>query len=132
MIKSILMVIIATIVVLLTSCSNDDENSNAKLKISSNSNMTFSPATLNAKVGDQITFVIGPGHTATRVDLATWEANLDTSNGGFDFAEGTHTYTVQASDVGTIYYVCDFHVSMGMKGKIIVSNSSSGSGGGGY
>ncbi len=39
----------------------------------------------------------------------------------FDYAEGAYTYVVQASDVGTIYFVCKFHAAMGMKGKIVVT-----------
>ncbi len=114
---------------LFVSCSKDDDGydnpptTGGEHTISTTGNMTFSPSTLNAVVGDKITFTVGSGHTATKVSEATWQANRSTSNGGFDYSSGTNTYTLQASDVGTIYYVCKFHVSMGMKGKIVVSNT---------
>ncbi len=97
------------------------DKASSSLKIST-SGMKFTPETLNAKVGDTITFVIGTAHLATRVDEAAWNANKAASNGGFNFKSGTYTYVVQPSDVGTIYYVCPPHVSFGMKGKIIVTN----------
>ncbi len=118
------------------SCGNDDNNDNGtppptsvEKKITT-LDMSFSPSTLNAVVGEKITFIIGAGHTATRVDEATWNANGTTSNGGFDYSEGSYTYEVQPSDVGTIYYVCLLHVTMGMKGTIIVTTSSSSQNGG--
>ncbi len=86
------------------------------------SGLTFSPATLNAKVGDMVTFELAGSHTATQVDQAVWDANGTTPlSGGFRFTAGTSTYTIEASDAGTIYYVCEPHVASGMKGTIVVT-----------
>ncbi|MBL7964936.1 MAG: T9SS type A sorting domain-containing protein [Flavobacteriales bacterium] len=81
---------------------------------------TFSPAVLTINLGQTVTFNVGSGHTATEVSQATWNANGTTSNGGFNFAPGTHTFT--PSTAGTYYYVCQPHASMGMKGQIIVDS----------
>ncbi len=100
--------------------------------------MVFSPATLTAKVGDTVIFVISSGHTATQVSQATWNANGTTPlPGGFNYSSGTSQYILEPSDQGTIYYICVPHASLGMKGLINVGAAAitytitSGSGSGG-
>lgn len=84
--------------------------------------LVFSPATVSAKVGDKVTFVLTGTHTATQVEQAVWEAGGTTQKqGGFRFTAGSETYTLKASDVGTLYYVCEPHVGAGMKGTIVVT-----------
>ncbi len=91
-----------------------------KYTITTNSS-TFSPATVTATVGDIIEFVVGSGHTATQVSQSAWNNNQATPlSGGFNYNPGTVQFELTASDVGTIYYVCIPHVSVGMKGRIIV------------
>lgn len=86
------------------------------------SGTTFTNATATAQVGDVIEFTLSGIHTATQVSQATWNANGNTSNGGFNFSgTATHQYTVVAGDIGTIYYVCSPHASMQMKGQITVT-----------
>lgn len=86
---------------------------------------TFSPAVINMVAGDSIHLVLIGPHTCTQVDQATWDANDITSNGGFDFPNGEHTFVL--NDEGTTYYVCVNHVaSMGMKGQFIVAANTSG------
>lgn len=81
---------------------------------------TFDPASLTIMAGDSVKFTVGPIHTATQVDKATWDANGTTPlSGGFDIAGG-NTQTVMFASPGTIYFVCKPHVGMGMKGKITV------------
>ncbi len=80
---------------------------------------SFQPDILNVNVGQEITITLNSPHTATEVDEATWNANGNTPNGGFDFAAGTHTLTLNTP--GTYYYVCVPHAGMGMKGRIVVS-----------
>lgn len=83
---------------------------------------SFNPAILTVTAGTTITLNIGGQHTMTEVDEATWEANGNTWNGGFNFDGGTHTLTLDLP--GTYYYVCVPHASMGMKGRIIVESNT--------
>ena len=83
---------------------------------------TFSPNLVNAVVGDEIQLSIGSPHTFTEVDEATWNANDNTPNGGYNFSAGSHTFTL--TEAGTIWYVCTPHAEMGMKGRIIVSTNT--------
>jgi plastocyanin len=90
----------------------------------------FVPAALTIQLGDQIHLIFDDNnHTFTQVDQATWTANGDTPlPGGYDFGTGTanpgddHTFT--PTGLGTIYYVCVFHVDMGMKGTLSVTGTS--------
>ncbi len=118
----------------LSACSSDDDyrlgtgnggGNDDELTISTTSSNSFSPDMLIVNVGDQITFIIGPDHTATQVDQATWDANgILPLDEGFNFPAGTYTYTVQAEDEGrTLWYVCQNHVEMGMKGRIVVNGA---------
>ena len=83
---------------------------------------TFSPDVLNVTAGTEISLNIGGGHTMTEVDEATWNANGNTSNGGFNYSPGQHT--LELTIPGTYYYVCMPHSSMGMKGRIIVEGGT--------
>lgn len=83
---------------------------------------TFNPSTLTVTAGTTITLNIGGAHTMTEVDEATWNANGNTWNGGFNFDGGTHTLTLDIP--GTYYYVCVPHANAGMKGRIIVESST--------
>jgi plastocyanin len=83
---------------------------------------SFSPATITLVAGDSIHLVLADPHTCTEVSEATWNVNGSTSNGGFDFPPGEHTFVLDVP--GTYYYVCVPHADMGMKGKFIVENGS--------
>jgi plastocyanin len=83
---------------------------------------TFSPPVIIAEVGDEIHLVLAAPHTFTEVSMETWEANGSTSNGGFNFNAGEHTFSLDVP--GTIFYVCIPHAGMGMKGVIEVLPSS--------
>ena len=80
---------------------------------------TFTPATVTIRAGDTVNFSITSIHSALEVSKATWDANGNTSNGGFNipFGGGSHTF----SRPGIYYYVCGAHFAMGMKGTIIVN-----------
>ena len=84
-----------------------------------NSGFTFSPSTLTVNVGDTVNFVLENIHNARQVDQSTWDANGNTSNGGFDTPDGGGM--VVLNQVGTVYYVCKYHASLGMKGTITVN-----------
>lgn len=87
-----------------------------------NSGFSFSPSTLTINLGDTVKFILGSTHNAREVDLATWNAGGTASNGGFEtpFSGGT----VLITQVGTHYYVCVPHASIGMNGQIVVNPST--------
>ncbi len=79
---------------------------------------TFSPAALTIAVGDTVNFTIGGAHNVVEVSFATWNANGNTSNGGFQLPFGGGQLIFP--NAGTYYYVCSPHAGMGMKGQISV------------
>ncbi|HTY38326.1 MAG TPA: plastocyanin/azurin family copper-binding protein [Bacteroidota bacterium] len=87
-----------------------------------NVSYTFSPATLTINAGDTVIFSLASIHSAREVSQATWDADANTSDGGFDtpFGGGTVVLTQQ----GTYYYVCLNHYYMGMKGTITVTSAT--------
>jgi len=80
---------------------------------------SFSPATVTITLGDTVIFSLNSAHNAMEVSQATWNADGNTSDGGFDTPFGGGL--VIPSHTGTYYYVCGIHYSMGMKGSITVS-----------
>ena len=84
-----------------------------------NSGTTFDPPLINMVAGDSIHLVLPAPHTCTQVDQATWDANEHTSNGGFNYPSGEHTFAIDLP--GTYYYVCIPHSAMGMKGQFVVA-----------
>ena len=86
------------------------------------SGFTFSPDSIHANVGDTIIFNVNFGtHPLQQVSSTTWSANQATPlSGGFAATSGT-TFSVVMTQLGTVYYVCSMHVSLGMKGRIFVS-----------
>jgi len=91
----------------------------------SSSGSSFSPATLTITAGDDIIFNLESAHNAVEVSQATWNANGSTAlSGGFEVAFGGGNVSASFLTVGTHYYVCQSHVSSGMKGTIIVQNTT--------
>ena len=84
-----------------------------------NSGFTFSPSTITINVGDTVNFVLESIHNAREVDKSTWDADGNTSNGGFDTPDGGGMIVL--TQPGTVYYVCKHHASLGMKGTITVN-----------
>ena len=84
-----------------------------------NSGFTFSPSTLTINVGDTVIFTLASAHNALEVSKATYDANGNTSNGGFTVPFGGGT--VIFKNAGIFYFVCEPHASLGMKGIITVS-----------
>ncbi len=81
---------------------------------------TFSPALVTVTVGDIVRFNVGASHPVLEVSQATWDVNGSTAlPGGFSFPLGTGDYTATAP--GTFYYICTAHISLGMKGRIVVN-----------
>ncbi len=85
------------------------------------SNFMYTPSTLTISVGDVVQFVgMAGGHPTAQVDATNWAANNATPlGGGWGVMSANFTYT--ATTAGTIYYICQFHASSGMKGKITVA-----------
>lgn len=92
---------------------------NAKTYTITNSGFSFSPATLTIALGDTVIFSLASIHNAVEVDQSTWNANGNTSNGGFSTADGGGMVIINS--IGIHYYVCFYHASMGMKGTITVN-----------
>lgn len=85
--------------------------------ISSN---TYTPSLLNVMIGDVVTIQANSSHPLVEVDQATWLANGNTPS-ATGFGTKTSDYTFTVTTTNTIYYVCQIHASMGMKGMITVS-----------
>ena len=86
---------------------------------------TFSSATITINFGDTVNFLISGSHDAREVSLMTWNANGNTALfGGFQTNFGGGMVYPNQLGIGSHYYVCTPHASMGMKGIIIVQNCS--------
>jgi plastocyanin len=93
-----------------------------------NNAFAFSPTPLTINVGDTVIFTLGSIHGVNQVSKSVWDANGNTLlSGGFQIAVGALTGKWVSTTVDTFYYVCPPHVSLGMKGMIIVkaNNASS-------
>lgn len=88
--------------------------------IITNSGLTFSPATTTIQQGDNVSFTLDSSHDAVEVSQAVWDANGNSPGTGFTVPFGGGTVSASALTVGTHYYVCSPHASVGMKGRIIV------------
>ncbi|OUV76047.1 MAG: hypothetical protein CBC83_01740 [Flavobacteriales bacterium TMED123] len=86
-----------------------------------NQGLSFSIDTLYVNVGDSVKFQLGALHNAVEVSQSTWLANDTTSNGGFAVASGGGSILINS--IGTYYYVCQPHISSGMKAVIIATNT---------
>lgn len=85
-----------------------------------NSGFTFSPDTVTINVGDSVEFVIASNHKVEEVSQASWNANGSTALPGFSTGFSGGLVLPADLTIGTHYYVCVPHASMGMKGVIIV------------
>jgi hypothetical protein len=77
-------------------------------------------------LGDDVNFVLESMHNAVEVSQTTWNANGNTPlPGGFSVALGGGSVSSAQLTVGTHWYVCSPHASLGMKDIIIVNTSTS-------
>jgi plastocyanin len=88
-----------------------------------NSGFTFSPASVTINLGDSVKFVLASNHDAEEVSQVTWNANGNTPLPGFSTPFGGGLVLPAQLTVGTHYYVCSPHASLGMKGVIIVQDA---------
>ncbi|MFC2151099.1 T9SS type A sorting domain-containing protein [Bacteroidota bacterium] len=87
------------------------------------SGFSFSPPTITISVGDIVSFDVGSSHPVLEVSMSTWNSNGNTPlAGGFTFPSGSGDKMLNAE--GTYYYICENHISSGMKGRIIVSTAT--------
>ena len=82
----------------------------------------FTPKTVNARVGDTISWTWQNGmHTTTSVTIpagaTAWNAPIDSSSTRF---------RIRLTVAGTYHYQCNFHFNIGMKGTIRVSAAGQG------
>ena len=87
-----------------------------------NSGFEFSPDDVNINLGDTVIFQLASNHNAVEVSQSTWNANGNTPLPGFSVPFGGGQ--VVGLTTGTHFYVCSPHASGGMKGRIIVNNST--------
>jgi len=93
----------------------------SKTWVINNSGATFSPATITINQGDSVKFELSSSHNAREISESTWNANGTTAlSGGFETPFGGGLVLPAQLTVGTHWYVCVPHASIGMKGKIIV------------
>jgi plastocyanin len=86
------------------------------------SGFKFSPATITINLGDTVNFSIGSSHNAVEVSNSTYDANGNSELPGFSVPFGGGKVLPAQLAVGTHYYVCTPHASLGMKGIITVQN----------
>ena len=84
----------------------------------------FSPATITIALGDSVRFTIGGIHRVEEVSEAVWNANGSTPLPGFNTPFGGALILPAQLTEGTHWYVCVPHASGGMKGRIIVQNTT--------
>lgn len=83
-----------------------------------NSGNSFTPDLITITQGDTVLFQLQGSHNAQEVDVNTYNSNGNSPIIGFQTNFGGGQVT--GLTVGTHYYVCSPHASMGMKGRIIV------------
>ena len=89
-----------------------------------NSGTTFTPNAITITLGDSVNFNLANIHNVVEVSQSTWNANGNTALPGFSTPYGGGLVLPVQLTVGTHYYVCSPHASIGMKGIIIVQNST--------
>lgn len=100
--------------------------SHATIWTISNSGNLFSPATATIALGDTVRFNITSSHDAVEVSEATYAANGTTPlAGGFEVPFGGGTVLPAQLPAGQHWFVCTPHASMGMKGIITVTGTTS-------
>lgn len=88
-----------------------------------NNGLEFSPDAITITVGDTVDWQIGGSHKVLQVSQATYDVNGTTAlDGGFEAPFGGGK--VAFNSVGTFYYVCTPHASLGMKGIVTVEGAA--------
>jgi plastocyanin len=83
---------------------------------------TFSPDSFTITAGDTVVFSISSMHNVVEVSHETWTANGSSPlAGGFSLPFGGGSLVI--TGIGTHYFVCRPHASLGMKGAITVAGT---------
>ena len=92
------------------------------------SDFEFDPLVLNINAGDTVRVALDPGHGFREVSQTTWDLNVGSPGTGWEFNPSSQLeiHDLVTTIPGTIYYVCPQHVSMGMKGRIVVAQGTIG------
>jgi plastocyanin len=85
------------------------------------SGFAYSPAAVDAAIGDVVMIAASGTHPLVQVDQTNWNANSPTPVGGWTNQTTAYTFTVTTS--GTFYYGCANHMGIGMKGYVTMSPS---------
>lgn len=86
------------------------------------SGFAYAPNSLTVSIGDVITIQASGSHPLVEVDNTTWTANGTTSlSTGWGVKSADYTFTVTSAN--PIYFVCQIHGGMGMKGQISVAGT---------
>lgn len=96
----------------------------SKTWVVTNSGFTFSPETITIAFGDSVLFQLAGIHNTVEVSQATWNNNNNTPLPGFSTPFGGGLVLPSALTPGTHFYVCMPHAGSGMKGMIIVENTT--------
>lgn len=80
----------------------------------------YSPSVTTCAIGDVIIIQASGLHPNAEVSLSTWNTNGTVAIGG-GWGVQTTTFSYTAVSTGTNYFVCQNHVSFGMKGMIVVN-----------
>lgn len=90
-----------------------------------NSGTAFTPASITITSGDDVSFDLDAPHNAVEVSQSVYNANGNTPlAGGFQTPFGGGLVQSTQLTAGIHYYVCSPHASVGMKGIIIVQNTT--------
>lgn len=93
----------------------------SKTWIIKNTGTTYTPSTLTIEIGDTVKFTIGSMHDVVEVSKDIWDVNeASPLAGGFQLPMGGGILLPAKLATGIHYYVCTPHVSLGMKGTIVV------------
>lgn len=83
------------------------------------SGTNYSPSLLVVQINDVVNIEASSTHPLVQVSKATWDASLNTElAGGWGTKTASYQFTITTTD--TIYFVCQQHASIGMKGRIVV------------
>ena len=95
--------------------------------------MSFSPSTIDANVGDTITFVNAGGFHNVAADDGSFRCanGCDGAGGNGTPSDSAWTSTVTLDAAGDIGFHCEVHAGSGMTGVIHVAGGNGGGGGGG-
>ncbi|MBZ0114179.1 MAG: hypothetical protein K8J08_17085 [Thermoanaerobaculia bacterium] len=87
---------------------------------------TFVPANLTIAAGDSVTFTNGGGYHNVVAPGFRCANGCDGQGGDGDPSNTAWSFTVTFDDIGTVNYICELHVGLGMVGSIVVEPASGG------